>query len=606
MSTQSNVTGSLQQQDIEQVAALVHVDAQGSEPIARNLPATAPTNASSNAQEAAERELPAADESQEETLALDEKDPGDEDELATQDEQGAESPVQVAEAPVGSAAPDAMSDVYLAQAPEGSDLQGAQIEQLYEDEEEEDEDDDALLYLWDWGLLSAGALIAMNDWDSWGGPAAPPPPAPPPASAVAITSITDDSGRYDNDFVTSDQTLTISGTSNAADGATVQVKVNDEVVGTATVMGGAWSFVYETELMDGNYTLGADLLDAEDSIVASAADQNLVIDTSGTEDENGDPDPIADEEIAVSSISDDTGPYSDDFVTNDQALVINGTSTAADGAHVAVKVDGNIVGYTTVDGDGAWSFNYTGTMLAIGTYTLDADLVDLAGNVAVSAADQSLVIDTSGTEDENGDPDPLANAEITVYAVTDDTGTAGDLTTTDQTLEIYGESTADTGSHVAVKVNGNIVGYTTVDGDGAWSFDYTGTTLPVGTYTLDADLVDLAGNVAATAEDRTLVVEAASEETPLALTTSLNGVTNLDVKSALVLNFNQDISLSDGQIRILDMMGTSGWTLSNISTDVSRQDVTGNDVVITLADGVVTGMTIGGVDYTALGTNGIS
>jgi hypothetical protein len=134
-----------------------------------------------------------------------------------------------------------------------------------------------------------------------------------------------------------------------------------------------------------------------------------------------------------------------------------------------------------------------------------------------------------------------------------------------------------------------------------WSYDHSGTPL-AGSYTLSADLIDTAGNVAASAADQALLVEATLE----LLATPLDGVTNLDVKSALVLEFNQDISLGDGEIRILDMMDNAGWIMSNTTTGVSRQDVTDNDVVITLTAGVVTGMTVGGVDYTALGTNGIT
>jgi hypothetical protein len=412
---------------------------------------------------------------------------------------------------------------------------------------------------------------------------------------IAVTAINSDTGVSASDFHTQDGSLVISGTTDATDGALVAVKLDGDLIGYTTVTGGVWTFNYTgVTLPDGQYQLGADLVDAAGNMAVSAINRLLLIDNTV--------DPVDDvavngRVIAVTAISGDTGVSNSDFITNDQTLVISGTSDASNGAHVAVKVNGAIVGYTTVTG-GVWSFDYTGTALAAGNYTLDADLIDAAGNVATSAADRVLTIDTT--------VDPLADSAISgrviaVTSISDDTGTnGGDFITNDTTLIIRGTSNADNGAHVAVKIDGNIIGYTTVTA-GVWSYDHTSTPL-AGNYTLSADLIDAAGNVAATAADQPLLVEATLE----LLATPLDGLANLDVKSALVLEFNQDISLGSGQIRILDQMGTNGWTITNTTTGMSRQDVTDNDVIITLTAGVVTGMTIGGVDYTALGTNGIS
>jgi trimeric autotransporter adhesin len=80
---------------------------------------------------------------------------------------------------------------------------------------------------------------------------------------------------------------------------------------------------------------------------------------------------------------------------------------------------------------------------------------------------------------------------------------------------------------------------------------------------------------------------------------ALNGVTNFDVRSPIILTFSDTISLGSGEIRIMDDMGTNGWTLKNTTTEESQQDVTDNDVVITLTDGVVTKLMIGNVDKSA-------
>jgi hypothetical protein len=80
---------------------------------------------------------------------------------------------------------------------------------------------------------------------------------------------------------------------------------------------------------------------------------------------------------------------------------------------------------------------------------------------------------------------------------------------------------------------------------------------------------------------------------------ALDGVTNFDVRSDIVLVFTAPISLGSGQIKIFDDSGGAGWTVRNTNTNGSKQDVTDNDVVITLSNGAVTGFTVGGVDKSA-------
>ncbi len=90
----------------------------------------------------------------------------------------------------------------------------------------------------------------------------------------------------------------------------------------------------------------------------------------------------------------------------------------------------------------------------------------------------------------------------------------------------------------------------------------------------------------------------------LKTTQNLDNVSNLDVRSKLVLDFTENLALGSGQIKIMDDMGTSGWTISNQGE--TRQDTTDNDVVITLTNGVVTDLTVGGVGWASLGGVGIS
>ncbi|MFH1873504.1 MAG: putative Ig domain-containing protein [Pseudomonadota bacterium] len=157
----------------------------------------------------------------------------------------------------------------------------------------------------------------------------------------------------------------------------------------------------------------------------------------------------------------------------------------------------------------------------------------------------------------------------------------------------------------------NISGlFADVDAGDTLTFSQTG--LPAGV-SLDSTTGVISGTVAATGQatvvvtatdaggltvSHTLTVNAVNLPT-VSNTATLDGVANLDVRSDLVLTFSDTIQLGSGQIRIMDDMGTTGWTLTNTTTSEGKQDVTDNDVVITLLNGAVTGLTVGGVDKSA-------
>ncbi|MEM7211755.1 MAG: tail fiber protein, partial [Pseudomonadota bacterium] len=72
---------------------------------------------------------------------------------------------------------------------------------------------------------------------------------------------------------------------------------------------------------------------------------------------------------AVTAISEDTGTPGDGF-TSDTTLEISGTALA--GAVVEVFIDGTSIGTATADMNGDWTFDYTGTELSIGAFTITA------------------------------------------------------------------------------------------------------------------------------------------------------------------------------------------------------------------------------------------
>jgi Bacterial Ig domain len=156
---------------------------------------------------------------------------------------------------------------------------------------------------------------------------------------------------------------------------------------------------------------------------------------------------------------------------------------------------------------------------------------------------------------------------------------------------------AEPGATVTVKAadGTTVLGTAVADGTGAFTVPLS----PAQTHgeTLDVTAADAGGSSAdaSVIAPTTVIVESPT----LLATQALDGVNNLDVKSALVLGFSDNIVLGNGKITVHDDMGSSGWTIMNATTGESVQDIYANDVVITLTDGAVTGLVIGGVDKTS-------
>ena len=139
------------------------------------------------------------------------------------------------------------------------------------------------------------------------------------------------------------------------------------------------------------------------------------------------------------------------------------------------------LGTTTADASGDWSYDYTGTSLADGNYTLTAQATDTAtAQAGAVSAGLNFTVDATG---------PAATAA----AISVDTGLADNITS-DTTLVFSGTAEAGNTVEVFLDNGGGAVslGTTTADGAGNWSFDHTGTSLADGNYTLTAQATDTA------------------------------------------------------------------------------------------------------------------
>lgn len=304
-------------------------------------------------------------------------------------------------------------------------------------------------------------------------------------AAPVFVAITNDTGASSTDQITSDPTLILSGTAEANSSVAVTL-VGTGSIGSATANGsGAWSFDYTaTTLSAGDHIFRAVATDPAGNVSTASTDFLVTVDTASPG------------QVTITTISTDTGASSTDGITNDQTLTISGTADA--NTTVTVNRTGvGALGTATANGSGAWTFNYTGTTLPEGSYIFTATSVDLAGNTGAASAAFPVTIDITA---------PAAPA---ITAITTDTGTsATDQITSDATLILTG--TAEANATVTVTRSGTgVIGTATANGSGAWSFDYTATTLPVGSHIFTATATDVAGNVSLASGNFTVTVQAA-------------------------------------------------------------------------------------------------
>jgi hypothetical protein len=291
-------------------------------------------------------------------------------------------------------------------------------------------------------------------------------------ATVSITTVSDDTGTLNTDWLTSDTSLIFNGTLSkfsATLGDVVKLELDPVKEGEATIVqyatpvlkDGVWGWLWDaqtTPFAQGAYKLTATLVDKAGNAftqTGASASKDLTIDTSGPTDSKG---------LAIVSMSVDSGvgsfspldPSRADFKTNDNTPVFTGKLDIAlpQGESIVVQLmKGNDVvetGSATVDATGlAWTWTPKAP-LADATYQLKAQVVDFAGNPAVTAgttavippASQEVVIDTKGSTDETD-----LNKGLKTTSIGLSTDTAGEEKTNNDFV------TSDGGNKD--KVNGN-------------------------------------------------------------------------------------------------------------------------------------------------------
>ncbi|MHD0467969.1 BapA-related adhesin SiiEA [Escherichia coli] len=250
-----------------------------------------------------------------------------------------------------------------------------------------------------------------------------------PAQVLTIASISTDTGSSATDFITSDTTLTLTGSLGAglASGEVAQISLDGGATWiTLTTNGTQWTYTDSRTLTDGSYVYQVRVLDLAGN-TGPVVSKTVVVDTIN---------PTATPTIV--SYTDDVGQrqgtLSSSQATDDTTPLLNGVLSGplASGEVVYLYRNGLLLGAVTMVGALNWTYSDSG--LVSGAYTYSARVVDLAGNITASS-DFVLTVDTSI---------PTTLAQITSQ------------TTRDTTPIISGVITAAlaSGQYVEVVING--------------------------------------------------------------------------------------------------------------------------------------------------------
>ncbi|MEE2730745.1 MAG: Ig-like domain-containing protein [Pseudomonadota bacterium] len=291
------------------------------------------------------------------------------------------------------------------------------------------------------------------------------PPAAPSTPDLASGS---DTGSSSSDNITSDTTPTFTGTAEASSTVALTSSVNG-AVGSATADGsGNWS-VTTSALSAGVHNITATATDAASNTSVASSALSITVDASA-------PASPSTPDLDAGS---DTGSSSTDNITGDTTPTFTGTAEANGTVTLISSVSGT-QGTTTADGSGNWSF--TTGVLVEGSHSITATVTDTAGNTSLASLALAITIDTTA---------PAAPSSVDLAAGSDTGSSNSDNITSDTTPTITGTAEASSTVTLTSSVDG-VMGTTSADGSGNWSF--TSPALTAGAHSITVTATDAVNN----------------------------------------------------------------------------------------------------------------
>ncbi|MDR0458241.1 MAG: Ig-like domain-containing protein, partial [Burkholderiaceae bacterium] len=263
--------------------------------------------------------------------------------------------------------------------------------------------------------------------------------------------------------------------------------------------------------------------------------------------------------ITMAAVATDAGKSASDFITDDNTLALVGTLQQAfqSGDQVKVSLDGGQTWQNAVAtaGDSTWTFDNTNAPITPdGNYIVNVELLDSSGNVIGFAA-QKVEMDTTAP-----------------------TETVTCLTATSALISGAISSTLDSGSapgvsqeYVQVSTDGGRTwNDASMSSDGtSWSYA-PATPLPNGSYTVEARVVDAAGNAGAADIQTVPITDATAPAITIGAIASDTGQSASDFvtdDATLVLTGALATALAAGQTVQVSTDGGTSWHAAAISSN---------------------------------------
>ena len=373
-----------------------------------------------------------------------------------------------------------------------------------------------------------------------------------PTATLSIDSISDDTGASATDFITRDNTLTVTGTVNGLlPNQKVQISTNGGTTWTdVTTTNGTWNFIDQRSLADGQYTYTVRATNSAETAVGNVISQKVTVDQT------------APTGLTAPTVTDDatpiTGSIANQGVTNDTTPTISGTGAPND--VIAILDNGSVIGSTTVLPNGTWSFTPS-SPLGQGSHQFAYTETDPAGNTSLSSPITQVTIDSVA-------PSP----SIVINSISDDTGVAGDFITSDQTLTVNGSVNGlAAGESLQISIDGGVTWNALPVNAGAWSY-VDGRTLTSGNYTYQVRAIDTAGNTS-TPVSQLVKVDTSAPSGSIAITSISDdtGASSSDfITNDQSLTVNGTVSgLTNGDKAQISIDGGNTWTDLSVTNGTS-------------------------------------
>ncbi len=366
----------------------------------------------------------------------------------------------------------------------------------------------------------------------------------PPAAPSAPTLLAADDSGLLGDNITNVRQPRLTGTALA--GSSVQLlNAQGSVIGSASVgSNGSYTLSPTSPLADGVYALRVADIDVAGNLSQPGLPLTLTI--LATQ-------PVAPAVPALLA-ADDSGVVGDGITTIAQPHLV-GTAPANATVRI-ITATGTLIGSGTAGASGAYSI-LPSTSFSAGIYLLEAQVIDVAGNIGTPSLPFTLTIQTPAT--------PPSAPSTPVLLAADDSGTKGDGITNVNRPRFFGTATANTTVQL-VSPNGTILGSAPTASNGSYTVALT-SPLTDGTYTLLARDVDASGNISAPSSSATFTIDATPAAAPAA--PSLLAADDSGVKGDGITNVNTPRIVGNAPANATVQLVNAAQTVLGTSTAAS-------------------------------------